>query len=354
MGIIYVIWMYKLHNDLRTFTGNYPISADLSLLYLIVPFLSFYGIAKVHNTLAKKLGETSLTAHLQKPIILCLILWYVFHFFTSFLTISIDKLFYGWGILIIQDISFIILHVIILLGLNYISRGVKTLFGSSKNDVDSQPVVPTHKKDVITLRSIPTGNILKTFLYLILAVVFIKVSFLITVTFLPNMYLPVNQSWTIPTLDIACLFLALIIGIVYMIWIYKLHNDLRVLKDDYPISAEFSLISLIIPIFNLYGIAKIHYTIAKTLGEKSLTAHLQQPIVNCIILWYIFNFFTTVLVIANAISHNWRVFIFLNLSLIILHVIILLGLNYISRGVKTLFDSSKNNVDDQHTAQLTQ
>lgn len=53
------------------------------------------------------------------------------------------------------------------------------------------------------------------------------------------------------------IFVLLISVIVYLVWIYRVHKDLRDLDHEYPITPSSAIWKNIIPIYNLYGIWKV-------------------------------------------------------------------------------------------------
>ncbi len=55
--VIYLIWIYRVHMDLNTLFPHYPRTPGKSLVCMMVPFYSFYGIPSTYS----KIGE-----HLQK------------------------------------------------------------------------------------------------------------------------------------------------------------------------------------------------------------------------------------------------------------------------------------------------
>jgi hypothetical protein len=212
------------------------------------------------------------------------------------------------------------------------------------------------------LRSELTGNILRFVIYIFLSILLARVLFSFVVIMSPSTHLPVSFRKVVDTLNVAYLMFVALVPIMYIIWMYKLHNDMRAMNDGYPVSAGTALLHLLIPLFNLYGIAKVHYTLAKNLGKNSLTSHLQKPIVRCLILWYIFHFLTSFITLSNnTLLYGSEILLIHDISLLLMHVFILLGYRYMSKGLHTLFDSSKETEQeqkeeeqDQHAVQISQ
>jgi hypothetical protein len=56
--IMGLIWVYKVHQDLPQFYGEYPISPSQSLAQFMIPFYNIWGIWNTLNTLAQRfIGE---------------------------------------------------------------------------------------------------------------------------------------------------------------------------------------------------------------------------------------------------------------------------------------------------------
>jgi hypothetical protein len=203
------------------------------------------------------------------------------------------------------------------------------------------------------LRSELTGNLLRGILYIFLIILSVRGLFSFVLIMSPSTHLPVSFRNVVDILNVAYVMFVILIPIMYIIWMYKLHNDIRTINDSYPVSAGKALLHLLIPIFNLYGIAKVHYTFAKNLGQNSLTSHFKKPIVCCLILWYIFHFLTSFISLSNdALLYGSEILLIHDISVLLMHVFILLGYRYMSKGLYTLFDSSKE--AEQDTVQISQ
>lgn len=55
--ILFAIWMFQLHDDLRHAFGNYPITPALALAQLFVPLYNLWGIWNVYSTMNKTLRD---------------------------------------------------------------------------------------------------------------------------------------------------------------------------------------------------------------------------------------------------------------------------------------------------------
>jgi len=64
---------------------------------------------------------------------------------------------------------------------------------------------------------------------------------------------------------------SLAVVIVLLMWAYKIHEDLNRIFDTYPISPGMGLVSVLIPIYNLYGLWHIFMTMHRHFSGISTT-----------------------------------------------------------------------------------
>jgi heme/copper-type cytochrome/quinol oxidase subunit 2 len=148
----------------------------------------------------------------------------------------------------------------------------------------------------------------------------------------------VGYEWLFQLSVIAYFFLIIAILVMYVIWMYKVHKDIHDLNAYYPVSASMSLLLLIIPIVNLFGIGRIHNQIAKFYHRQSSTAHLHKPIVIHLIFWYILILMmhqVTRYIDGNPVTFD--MYIFQNIGYLVVNVLILRGYKFINTGLITLF-----------------
>jgi hypothetical protein len=53
--ILFLVWMYLLHHDLKILFGTYPLTPGQSLAQLMIPFYNLWGIRNVFSTLGERL-----------------------------------------------------------------------------------------------------------------------------------------------------------------------------------------------------------------------------------------------------------------------------------------------------------
>lgn len=72
-------------------------------------------------------------------------------------------------------------------------------------------------------------------------------------------------------LQIVLSWLILIISsVIFVIWIYRIHIDLKNLFADYPITPSGALTRILIPLYNIWGFPNTIYTFAQYFGEQGI------------------------------------------------------------------------------------
>lgn len=135
-----------------------------------------------------------------------------------------------------------------------------------------------------------TGNILKIFLLIgtILSGV------LVITTFFFAYFNDFFQS--IMKVDQTVSFFYFILWIItlfiYLIWIYKVHKDLRKLNPEYPIKPGGALARVLIPIYNLYGMWNVFSTMVDFFKNHAMTESYAKSLKTLIPFYYILFFVT--------------------------------------------------------------
>jgi hypothetical protein len=82
-------------------------------------------------------------------------------------------------------------------------------------------------------------------------------------------------------LVIVTISVALISIVLFLVWLYRLHVDLKVLFNDYPITPGGAVARFIIPIYSIWGIWNTLSTFAKRFnqegGESAKCAEYLNP-----------------------------------------------------------------------------
>ena len=81
--VVYLVWVYKYHKDLKFHFNNYPVTPGQALARRLIPLLNIWGIWNYHTQLTKRLREYPDLAGFARPINVLLILFYLFTFFSD-------------------------------------------------------------------------------------------------------------------------------------------------------------------------------------------------------------------------------------------------------------------------------
>lgn len=65
------------------------------------------------------------------------------------------------------------------------------------------------------------------------------------------------------------LWITLITTLLFLLWIYRLHHNLRELFHPYPISPGGAVLRFVLPLYNLWGIGNTFFTLARHLKTRS-------------------------------------------------------------------------------------
>ncbi|MCR6105636.1 DUF4328 domain-containing protein [Salipaludibacillus agaradhaerens] len=187
------------------------------------------------------------------------------------------------------------------------------------------------------MRSTLTGQLLKYLLISMIIVLIIQTGLYVILFVSPTALTGFDGLFLL--ILYAYLFLVIAILVMYVIWMYKVHKDIHELNSYYPVSAMTSLLLLIIPIVNLFGIGRVHNQIAKFYRRQPSTAHLHKPIVRHLIFWYVLILMMHQLTrYLSANSVTFDLYIIQNIGYLIVNVLILRGTIFINTGLNTLFD----------------
>lgn len=84
------------------------------------------------------------------------------------------------------------------------------------------------------------------------------------------------------------LILSIVTGITYLVWIYRVHEDLNnTLTSHYPITSGWALARILIPVYNLYGLWNVFSTMISYFKEKAETKMIAKKLVMLLPLYYV-------------------------------------------------------------------
>lgn len=130
------------------------------------------------------------------------------------------------------------------------------------------------------------GNVLRTFLIIAMVTSGINI---VTTFFYAYLYYEVYGE--IASLDqvvvIADILIWYIACIIFLIWIFKVHADLRKINPEYRISPGGSLARILIPFYNIYGYWSVFSTMADYFKEQSNIKNIGNRLALMIPFFYI-------------------------------------------------------------------
>ncbi|WP_256760580.1 hypothetical protein [Cohnella sp. WQ 127256] len=155
-------------------------------------------------------------------------------------------------------------------------------------------------------------------------------------------------------IDVSSSVLYYIIIVVFLIWIFRVHMDLKELFPFFTRSPGMSLACMMIPGFNIYGIPSTYLRIGDQLQTVTATnkhgKYISTLAVPLIIIFYVNNIFTRVLLKDSYPSDTQL--LTQNSLLILTYVIYLVLVIQISSGLKivsmkkTTIDTEINNLPE--------
>lgn len=168
-----------------------------------------------------------------------------------------------------------------------------------------------------------TGNVLKIFL--IIGMVLGSISVLTNffyVYFYYEVYLSI--AWMDEAVIYTTIITWYITCVIYLFWIYKVHEDLKKLDAYYPITPLGSIARILIPIYNIYGLWNVFSTMSRYFKEHGKTVNIGTKIGLLIPFYYILFFGTEILnrsIVAERVLniHVYLISFILDVVLIIIY-----------------------------------
>lgn len=112
------------------------------------------------------------------------------------------------------------------------------------------------------LLSVATSKTLTYLLYVLLIFQFMVGGYLIAFVFMWDRKSEMPFLEYYEAIVYSPFVFVLICGIVFLVWIYRLHKDLKTIYPQYPISSGSALIRIILPLYNLWGFWNVFRTIS--------------------------------------------------------------------------------------------
>ncbi len=118
--VIYLVWLYKVHNDLREMNSSYPITPGGALRRVMIPFYNLYGLWNVYSTMATYFKESGSTHEAGKKLAIYTPIYYFLYIVTSsinsFLNMQSDYNPYSfiWVVTFVGDAVLVISYILII------------------------------------------------------------------------------------------------------------------------------------------------------------------------------------------------------------------------------------------------
>lgn len=163
------------------------------------------------------------------------------------------------------------------------------------------------------------GNVLKSFLIVgvIISGLLVVTTFFYSYAFhIYEQIIIIDQALTVLNQIVWILLI-----IFYLIWIFKVHADLRRLNPSYGISAGGALARLMIPFYNLYGMWNVYSTMGKYFTMYSALEALGRKLIGLVPVYYFLYWGTRAmerLIAKGVILNDTFIFVYYALDLILM------------------------------------
>ncbi|MGD7023732.1 hypothetical protein ACQCVK_14115 [Rossellomorea vietnamensis] len=138
--IIYLVWLYRVHNYLQYLDSSYPITPGGALARVMIPLYNLYGIWNVYSTMAnhfkKKPSIREFGVRLARFVPVYYLLFLTTAILNSYLSRQPVEEFYNslWFISYTADIALVIMYIMII---KIVSAGLIRFSAEEKNDSGS-------------------------------------------------------------------------------------------------------------------------------------------------------------------------------------------------------------------------
>lgn len=138
----------------------------------------------------------------------------------------------------------------------------------------------------MNLKNQATGNVLKIFLIIgmLLGSITVITNFLYVYSYY-EVYLSI--AWIVEAVSYASIIIWFITCVIYLFWIYKVHEDLKNLDAYYPITPLGAIARILIPVYNLYGLWNVFSTMSTYFKEHGKAFNIGAKLGLLIPIYYI-------------------------------------------------------------------
>lgn len=118
--VIYLVWLHKVHNDLREMDSSYPITPGGALARVLIPFYNLYGLWNVYSTMSTHFKESASSHEAGKKLAIYTPIYYFLYLITGFMNSYInwqadyDPFSPIWVLAYIGDAALVISYILII------------------------------------------------------------------------------------------------------------------------------------------------------------------------------------------------------------------------------------------------
>ena len=184
----------------------------------------------------------------------------------------------------------------------------------------------------MNLKSEGITNILKIFLWVTLV--------LISFTFLTTLIYTVNYDFYLQIelidsfLELIFVIIYIMLGVIYLIWLFIFHKDLNRIYPGYPISPWGAIARVLIPFYSIYGLWNVYSTMQRHFEKFEETNSFSSRLMNYIPMYYFLIWVTYILdrfvngsAAEKFLGESYGIVLtisyFLNLVLIIIYLLLI-------------------------------
>ncbi|OEH92092.1 hypothetical protein [Bacillus solimangrovi] len=137
----------------------------------------------------------------------------------------------------------------------------------------------------MSLRSHRVSKLLIVLLKVVIALTCVSIVTTFIAVFFEQIYLKIMKFDAL--IDISTALIFVIASIMYLVWLFKIHRDLKDMDFNYSITAGGALARVLVPIYNIWGIWNIYSTMARYLVNDLNTKSIGLRLKKIIIFYYI-------------------------------------------------------------------
>lgn len=204
----------------------------------------------------------------------------------------------------------------------------------------------------MNLKSEGITNVLQIFLWVTL--VLISFTFLTTLIFTVNydFYLQIELIDSFLNLIFAIIYIML--GVIYLIWLFIFHKDLNRIYPDYPISPWGAIARVLIPFYSIYGLWNVYSTMQRHFEKFEETKSFSSRLMNYIPIYYFLIWITFIMdrflngsaalkFLGESFGIVLTIFYVLNLVLIIIYLLLI---TLVTKAINILATHAKENKEE--------